>query len=126
MSAGARLQAAVVAHLAGTGRVFDAPPTRAAMPYVVVAHPMLAAGDAVGIAGRSGTIAVTCIDDGARPDAVRALLGTVETAMASLPAQLDDAWRVTSVRLARSAVDQGKTGRWTATSLFTVRMFRSN
>ncbi len=134
MSAGVVLRDAVVAHLAGVGRVFDAPPARVfdappargAMPYVVVEDPVLAAGDAVGLAGRTGTVAVSCVDTGVSPERVRALLAGVEAAMASLPAQLGDAWRVTAVRLARSAVAQGKGERWTATSVFAVRMFRSN
>lgn len=126
MSAGSVLQAAVVAHLTGMGRVFDAPPVRAAMPYVVVDDPVLAAGDAVGVAGRSGTVAVSCIDGGVSPDRVRALLAEVEARMASLPAQVGEGWRVTAVRLARSVVGQGKGERWTATSVFAVRMFRSN
>ena len=126
MSAGRVLHAAVVAHLAGLGRVFDAPPVRAAMPYVVVDDPVLAAGDAAGVAGRSGTVAVACIDGGVSPERVRALLGAVEAAMATLPAQVGEGWRVTAVRLVRSAVSQGKGERWTATSVFAVRMFRSN
>ena len=126
MSAGRRLQAAAVAHLNGLGRVFDAPPARTAMPYVVIEHPVLAAGDAVGVTGRSGTVAVTCVDGGVSPDRARALLAAVEAAMTDLPPQLDDAWRVTSVRLARSAISQGKGERWTARSVFAVRMFRSN
>jgi hypothetical protein len=120
------LHAAVVAHLAGLGRVFDAPPVRAAMPYVVVDDPVLAAGDAVGVAGRSGSVAVACIDGGVSPERVRALLGEVEAAMATLPALLGEGWRVTAVRLVRSAVARGKGERWTATSVFAVRMFRSN
>ena len=126
MSAAGVLRAAVAARLAGLGRVFDAPPARAAMPYVVVDDPVLAAGDAVGVAGRSGTVAVSCVDHGVSPERVRALLASVEAAMTGVPGQLDEGWRVTSVRLARSAVSQGKGERWTATSVFAVRMFRSN
>lgn len=126
MSAGSVLRAAVVAQLAGLGRVFDAPPVRAALPYVVVDDPVLAAGDAVALAGRSGTVAVSCIDGGVSPERVRALSGEVEAALADLPAQIGEGWRVTSVRLARSVVAPSKGERWTATSVFAVRMFRSN
>lgn len=126
MSAGAVLRAAVVARLAGIGRVFDAPPVRAATPYAVVDDPLLAAGDAVGVAGRSGTIAVAAVDTGVSPARVRALIAAAEAAMAMLPAEIGEGWRVTSVRLVRSVVVQGKGERWTATSVFAVRMFRSN
>lgn len=126
MSAGTMLQAAVMAQLAPLGRVFDAVPTRAALPYVVVDAPVLAAGDAVGVAGRTGTLAVACVDSGVSPVRVRALLAAVEAALAGLPAQIGEGWRVTSVRLARSQVSIGKGERWSATSVFAVRMYRSN
>lgn len=126
MSAATTLQAAAVAGLAGLGRVFDAPPARAAMPFVVVEDPVLAAGDAAGVAGRTGTIAVTCVDSGVSPVRVRALLAAVEAGLAGLPPQVGDGWRVTSLRLARSQIAVGRTGRWTATSIFAVRMYRSN
>ncbi|GAA0656892.1 hypothetical protein GCM10009102_01050 [Sphingomonas insulae] len=136
------LHAAVVVQLAGAmrapdalpalapdappARVFDAPPARAALPYVVVEDPVLMASDAVGITGRSGTVAIACVDGGVSPVRARALLAAVEAAMAGLPPQLREGWRVTSVRLARSQVTQGKGERWTASSVFAVRMFRSN
>lgn len=126
MSAGAVLRAAVVAHLGDVGRVFDAAPARAAMPYVVVDDPVLAAGDAIGVSGRTGTLAIACIDTGVSPERVRALLAAVEARMASLPPAPGEGWRVTAVRLARSQVVQGKGERWTATGVFAVRMFRSN
>lgn len=126
MSAGTIVQAAVVAHLGGLGRVFDAPPARAALPYLVVEDPILAAGDAVGVAGRTGTIAVACIDTGVSPARARALLAAVEAAMATFPPQAPLGWRVTSLRLVRSQIALGKGERWSATSVFAVRMYRSN
>ncbi|MCU6455865.1 DUF3168 domain-containing protein [Sphingomonas sp. A2-49] len=126
MSAGGIVQAAVIAHLAPLGRVFDAVPARAAMPYLVVEDPVLAAGDAVGLAGRTGTIAITCIDAGVSPVRVRALLAAVEAAMATLPPQPGGGWRITSARLVRSQIALGKGERWVATSTFAVRMYRSN
>ncbi len=126
MSAGAMLRAAVVAHLAALGRVFDAPPARGAMPYVVVDDPGMAAGDAVGVLGRVGSVAVACVGSGVSPERVRALNAAVEERMATLPAQLGEGWRVTHVRLVRGSVVQSKGERWTATSVFAVRMFRNN
>ncbi len=126
MSAGAMLRAAVVAHLAGLGRVFDAPPARGAMPYVVVDDPGMAAGDAVGVLGRVGSVAVVCVDSGVSPERVRELTAAVEERIATLPAQLGEGWRVTAVRLVRGSVVQSKGERWTATSVFAVRMFRNN
>jgi hypothetical protein len=120
------LQAAVMTQLAPLGRVFDAVPARAATPYLVVDAPVLAAGDAVGVAGRAGTLAVSCIDGGVSPVRVRALLAAVEAALGGLPAQVGEGWRVTSIRLARSQMAIGKGERWSATSVFAVRMYRSN
>ncbi|MFN3434639.1 MAG: DUF3168 domain-containing protein [Sphingomonas sp.] len=126
MSAARLLQAATVARLAGVGRVFDAPPTRSAMPYLVVEHPVLAADDAVGVAGRRGMLAVTCSDGGSSPERVRASLAAVETALAALPGAIGEGWRVTAVRLARSTVGQAKGEGWSGTSVFAVRMYRIN
>ncbi|MGP7796948.1 tail completion protein gp17 [Sphingomonas sp. CLY1604] len=134
MSAGTVLHAAVVQRLGGIGRVFDAPPARvfdapparAAPPFVVVDDPILAAGDAAGVAGRTGTVAVACIDTGLSPVRVRALLARVEAALADMPADLGGGWRVTALRLARSQVAQGRGERWVASSVFAVRMYRIN
>lgn len=124
MSAGLRMHAAVLAHLTGLGRVFDAPPARAALPYWVVEDPVLTAGDAVGVAARTGGIAITC----AAADAASARdgLAAVEALMATLPRDLGEGWQVTAVRQTRSQVSQGKSERWSATGVFAVRMYRVN
>lgn len=124
MSAGTVLQAAVVAHLSGLGRVFAAPPMRAALPYVVVEDPGLAADDAVGVAARTGSIAIACVD--AMAASARERLAMVEAALAQLPRDLAGGWRVTALRLARSQMVQGRNERWTATGVFAVRMYRVN
>lgn len=126
MSAGAVLQAAAMARLAGLGRVFDAPPVRGAMPYLVVEDPVLAAGDAAGVAGRTGTITVACMDMGTSPVRVRALIAAAEAAIGGLAADLGGGWRLTAVRLARGQVVAGKNERWTAAATFAVRMYRVN
>ncbi len=126
MSAAGVLQAAAVARLAGVGRVFDAPPTRSATPYLVVEDPVLAADDAVGVAGRRGLVAVTCIDGGSSPVRVRALLAAAEGALAALPGAIGEGWRVTAVRLARGTLERAKGEGWSGTSTFAVRMYRIN
>lgn len=128
MSAGAVLQAAVVAHLREVGpeglMVFDAPPVRGGVPYAVVGEAVLGAADAAGVAGRVGTIAVTCIDDGERPVRLRALVGAVEEAVAGLTGDPGQGWRIAGLRLARSRIVAAKGDRWVATSEFAVRLFR--
>lgn len=126
MSAGTVLHAAVMARLAGLGRVFDAPPTRAALPYLIVEDPVLSAGDASGVSGRTGTVAIQCVDGGSSLVRLRTLLSGVEAAMAQVPVDPGGGWRVTSVRLTRSQIVLGKAERWTASATFAVRMFRIN
>ena len=123
MTAGEALQAAVLRQLAPL-RVFAAPPARAALPYAVVADPVLGAADAAGVAGRSGTILIAGEDEGERPDRLRALLAGVETAMAALPAEVGGGWRIAMLRLVRSRIVAGRGTRWTGSSEFAVRLYR--
>ncbi|MCP3735041.1 DUF3168 domain-containing protein [Sphingomonas sp. RP10(2022)] len=127
MSAGEVLRAALLAHLGGVVRVFDAPPLRASMPQVVLDDPVLAAADAAGVRGRVGTIAVGYADDGESPVRLRALIAVVEAAMDGVPADLGGGgWRLATLRLTRSRLWRGKSDRWVAMSEFAVRMYRIN
>jgi len=126
VSAAAVLHQAAMAQLAPLGRVFEATPTRAALPYLVVEDPVLGAGDAAGVSGRTGSITVLCTDGGVSLARVRALLGEVEAAMAQLPVDPGSGWRVTALRLTRSQLQLGKGERWIASATFAVRMYRVN
>ncbi|MGR6330431.1 tail completion protein gp17 [Sphingomonas sp. XXL09] len=123
--AGTALREALVRRLAGV-RVFDAPPARAALPYAVIAEPVLEAADAAGITGRSGTILIAGEDEGERPDRLRALLADVEAAVAAMPDALGDGWRLATLRLVRSRIAAGRGLRWTGSVEFAVRLYRAD
>lgn len=129
MSARILLQRAVVAALGEAGiAAFDAAPTRRALPHAVVEEPVLGALDASGVTGRVGTIAVTASDAGSgggeRPERLRATIEAVEAAVAAMPRDLTQGWRIAGLRLAKSRIVRGKSDQWTATSEFQVRLFR--
>lgn len=131
MSARGVLQTAVLAALTEAGiAAFDAPPVRRAAPYAVVEEPMLAALDAARVRGRVGTIAIMLVDAGVgageRPVRLRAMIAAAEEAVAALPADLAEGWRVAGLRLARSRIVRGKADQWSGTSEFAVRLFRTD
>ena len=80
MSAREVLLAATIARLRGTAGlagagVFDAPPVRAALPYVQVEEPLLADWSTKSWAGREGRLTVLVLDGGERPVRLRTLAG---------------------------------------------------
>ncbi len=127
MSAGAVLQAGVVARLADVldCAVFDAPPVRAAIPHAVVEDPVLGDWSTTTWRGREGRLVVTLHDGGERPVRLRAALGAAEAAVEGLDPLLSDGWRLVRAQLVRSRVLRvGE--RWRGTSEFLVRMYRED
>ncbi len=127
MSAGAVLQAGVVARLADVldCAVFDAPPVRAAIPHAVVEDPVLGDWSSATWRGREGRLVVSLHDGGERPVRLRAALGAAEAAVEGLDPLLSDGWRLVRAQLVRSRVLRvGE--RWRGTSEFLVRMYRES
>ena len=127
MSAGAVLQAGVVARLADVldCAVFDAPPVRAAIPHAVVEDPVLGDWSSSTWRGREGRLVVTLHDGGERPVRLRAALSAAEAAVVGLDPLLSDGWRLVRAQLVRSRVLRvGE--RWRGTSEFLVRMYRES
>ncbi len=127
MSAGAVLQAGVVARLADVldCAVFDAPPVRAAIPHAVVEDPVLGDWSTTTWRGREGRLVVSLHDGGERPVRLRAALGAAEAAVEGLDPPLSDGWRLVRAQLVRSRVLRvGE--RWRGTSEFLVRMYRED
>ena len=105
--------------------VFDAPPVRAAHPFVVVAEPVVIDLSAGFTVGREARVPVLIEDHSERPERLRALVAAAEEALTALPSGLPGGWRVTVNRLARSRVV--KTGaRWVATIEWRVRLWRED
>jgi hypothetical protein len=125
------LTAALAAHLRGCPAlagcaVFDAPPVRGGLPFVVVEEPVLADASASGWAGREGRVTVSIADAGERPVRLRGLLDAVEAWVAALPAAIGDGWRVVLLKPVRSRVVRSGGGdRWSGTAEFQVRMWRA-
>lgn len=127
MSAGAVLQAGVVARLADVldCAVFDAPPVRAPIPHAVVEDPVLGDWSTTTWRGREGRLVVSLHDGGERPVRLRAALGAAEAAVEGLDPLLSDGWRLVRAQLVRSRVLRvGE--RWRGTSEFLVRMYRED
>ncbi|WP_380784580.1 DUF3168 domain-containing protein [Sphingomonas sp. R86521] len=127
-SAGTTLQATIVARLGLTVgvRVFDAPPVRGGLPYAVVEEPVLQQADAAGIAGRAGTMSVSCHDAGERPVRLRTLVGSIEDAIEGLSGDVGEGWRLVGVRLTRSRLTRIGDDRWRGMSEFAVRLYRES
>lgn len=131
MSAGARLQAAIVAALRGgeglekLTAVFDAPPVRAAPPHATVEEALLADWSTKDMTGREGRAAVTLRDGGERPVRLRELAGAAEAAVLAMPGDLGGGWRIVSLSFVRGRIVREGNG-WAATSEFRVRMLRES
>jgi hypothetical protein len=107
--------------LAGVG-VFDAPPVRAGLPFVLVEEPVLADWSGAGFVGGEGRIVVTLADGGERPVRARALMAEVEACLGAMPPALAG-WRLVRMRLARGRLV--RTGeRWTGMAEFSVRIVK--
>ena len=131
MSAREALLAVTVARLRGSAglagaSVFDAPPVRAALPYVQVEEPLLADWSTKSWAGREGRLTVLAFDGGERPVRLRAMMAAVEGAMLATPTDLGGGWRLATVTLARSRLTRGNADRWTAAAEFQVRLYQPN
>jgi hypothetical protein len=130
VSAGAAVQAAVVAALKARAEfagvaVFDAPPVRAAAPYVVVDPAELKDLSVKGLTGRGGSIGVVLHDSGERPVRLRELVGAVAEAVEAISGELGGGWRATGFVLARERVARAAVrDRWMAMSEFAVRVWR--
>lgn len=127
MSARAALQAGVLAAAQGVDGfvLFDAPPMRATVPYGIVGEPVLADWSTKDWTGREGRIAIVLTDAGERPVRLRAAAERIEAAVCTMPVLLAGGWRVASVRFVRGQVTRGTGDRWIATSVFAVRIYRT-
>lgn len=133
MSARIVLQAAVVAHLreAGGGllQVFDAPPVRAAPPFVVVGEPVLKDWSTATWRGFEGTLPIEMRDPGQgageRPERLREFSGLIEEGVEALPRALGGGWRIVRLMLMRGRVLREREG-WRAVSEFAVRLYRED
>lgn len=125
MSARTLLQAAIVAALAPVeARVFDAPPVRAALPYLLVDEPVLQDWSTKSWRGLEGRVAAIGFDGGERPRRLRALADAVDDALAAMPETLGEGWRIANLRPLRSRIARVAPDHWQAVSEYWVRVYR--
>ncbi|PKP99108.1 MAG: DUF3168 domain-containing protein [Alphaproteobacteria bacterium HGW-Alphaproteobacteria-15] len=105
--------------------VFDAPPVRAAPPYVVVEEPVLADWSTKDMRGREGRITIRVLDRGERPIRLRALSGLAEDAVEMMAPDLAGGWRIVTLTMLRERIVRSGE-HWMATSEFRVRMLRTH
>ena len=120
MSAGAALQTAIAAALAGvelTG-VFDGPPARAAYPYTTLDATTESDWGHKNGAGREVLVAITVWDD--QPVRLHALADQVEAALTDLAAPVG--WQLVTMRLVRRRVVRDVAGPWAAAIDYRARM----
>lgn len=110
--------------MAQVNGVFDAPPVRAARPYLLVDEPVLTDWSTKDQDGREARITVLVRDTGPARQRARALAGEVEAAVTGMGAALDGGWRVVSLLLLRSRVVGEEDGGVSAVVEYRVRMLR--
>lgn len=129
MSAGAAIHAAVKTALRAApglaeASIFAAPPLRAAHPFVVVTEPLLTDWGCKGADGREARIGVAIEDSGEEPVRLRRLAGAADAALATLPRDLGDGWRIASAVPLRVRIVPAGTARWTALVEWRLRVMR--
>jgi hypothetical protein len=106
--------------------VFDAPPARALRPYVVVEEALLADWSTKDMIGREGRIAVGLFEAGEDRKRLRALADHAAAALAGLPSELGEGWRIASLAFLRSRVFREGPGLCAGVVEFRVRMLQVN
>lgn len=132
MTPGERLVVAIAAALeaaegiAGKVAVFDAPPSRAARPHLVIDEPVQGDWGAKGVEAREYRVTVRGYDSGERPVRLRGIGEAVDGAMRELPRELGEGWGLASVALLRRRILREGGDRWVASSEWRVRMVRGS
>jgi hypothetical protein len=104
--------------------VFDAAPARAVRPYALVEEAVLTDWSTQDLTGREGRLSVVLLDEGERTARLRRLMDEVVEAVAAVPRELGEGWRVTSLVFVRSRVVKDGERRWAGVVEFRVRMLR--
>lgn len=129
MSARVVLQAAVVAAIGPAlpgVRVFDAPPVRGGLPYALVEDPVLGDWSTKSWTGFEGRVVVTVMDAGERPVRLRGLVSALEDAACACGPEIGEGWRIVRFRLVKSRIARSGNDRWSGTSEFLVRLYRTS
>jgi hypothetical protein len=123
------LMQALTAHAplaAAVNGVFDTAPLRAVRPYAVIEDAVLADWGTKDMVGREGRLAIALFDTGERTARLRMLAGEVTTAVAGLPREPGEGWRIASLAFVRSRIVREGEARLAAIVEFRVRMLQVN
>jgi hypothetical protein len=104
--------------------VFDGVPAGAALPHASVEGGSAADWSTKTETGREIRTAVVLRERAARAARLHALMAAAEAAIAALPAQLDDGWRVGSVTLLRSRIARSVRDPWAGLIEHRVRVLK--
>lgn len=121
--AGEALCEAAVAALAGVGgigRVYDAPPLQAAVPYALVQCDLESDWSHKGGGGREVRLAATVFDKGERPERLRRLAAEAEAALGAVA--VGGGWRLVTMRYLRMRIVHEPKGGWAAVIEFRARL----
>lgn len=105
--------------------VFDSVPRRAVRPYAVVEDALLVDWGTKDMIGREGrlTVGLFAGEDRKR---LRALADQIGAAIAGLPRELGEGWRIASLAFLRSRIFEEGPGLCAAVIEFRVRMLQAN
>ena len=106
--------------------VFDAPPARAVRPFAVVEDPVLVDWGTKDMMGREGRLAVGLFEAGEDRARLRALADHATAAVAGLPRELGEGWRIASLAFVRSRIFREGPALCAAVVEFRVRMLQAN
>ncbi|MHA6718789.1 tail completion protein gp17 [Sphingomonas sp. RS6] len=104
--------------------VFEAPPLRAARPFVLIDEPLLTDWGTKDQPGREARLTILLRDSGERRERARRLVGEIEAALAAMPRAIGDNWRIASLVPLRSRIVAEGDNRLTAIIEHRARMLR--
>ena len=110
-----------LAAIEGLGRVYDAPPLQAALPYALVSIDAETDWSHKTGAGRELRLAASLFDKGERPLRLRALIGEAEGALAELGGAVGG-WQLVSMRYLRTRIVRDSAGSWAGVIEFRARL----
>ncbi|UZK68663.1 DUF3168 domain-containing protein [Sphingomonas sp. S1-29] len=102
--------------------VFAAPPVRSAMPYALVTESVVADWSTKDQPGIEARVAIELHDGGEVPGRLRGLAEAAGAALAAMPRDLGEGWRMASLVPLRTRVVRVRGGDWVAVVEARVRM----
>jgi Protein of unknown function (DUF3168) len=129
MSAEQEIRAAMIAGLRGDSalsalinRVFDGPPAKASVPYVVVGECSGTDWSTKDVPGRELRLAFTIVDEGETPARIGAIMPRLEAAAHAVVMGGIAGWDMGSFVLVRSRLVASAPGKWSAVMDYRLRV----